>query len=70
VDQLLDDAMLTTDETQRTKDYQQVELLSARDLAVGWYSRNYSSNITRAAVNGVYRYMTAGTWFEGVWIKQ
>ncbi|WP_433297727.1 ABC transporter substrate-binding protein [Pseudonocardia sp. CA-142604] len=70
VDQLLDDAMLTTDEAQRTKDYQQVELLSARDLAVGWYSRNYSSNITRAAVNGVYRYMTAGTWFEAVWIKQ
>jgi hypothetical protein len=44
--------VLTTDEAQRTKDYQQVELLSARDLAVGWYSRNYSSNITRVAVNG------------------
>ena len=54
----------------RTKDYQQVELLSTQDLAVGWYSRNYSSNITRSVVNGVYRYATAGTWFEWVWIAQ
>ncbi|WP_433281064.1 ABC transporter substrate-binding protein [Pseudonocardia xinjiangensis] len=70
VDRLLDEAAVTTDEATRTRDYQQVELLSGRDLAVAWYSRNYSSNITRKEVKGVYRYMTSGVWYERVWLDR
>ncbi|WP_433296844.1 ABC transporter substrate-binding protein [Pseudonocardia sp. CA-142604] len=68
VDRLLDEAAVTTDEATRTRAYQQVELLSGQDLALAWYSRNYSSNITRKEVNGVYRYMTSGVWYERVWL--
>ena len=70
VDRLLDEAAVTTDEATRTRAYQQVELLSGRDLALAWYSRNYSSNITRNDVKGVYRYMTSGAWFERVWLDR
>jgi peptide/nickel transport system substrate-binding protein len=70
VDRLLDEAAVTTDEATRTRDYQQVELLSGHDLALAWYSRNYSSNITRKEVKGVYRYMTSGVWFERVWLDR
>ena len=45
--------MLTTDGGAAHEDYRQVELISGRDLAVGWYSRGYSSTITRPEVNGV-----------------
>lgn len=70
VDRLLDRAMLTTDEAERTAAYQQVELITARDLAVGWFTRGYSSTITRPEVKGVSRYLNLAVWFDRMWIDQ
>ncbi|WP_433293543.1 ABC transporter substrate-binding protein [Pseudonocardia sp. CA-142604] len=70
VDRLLDRAMLTTDPEERAEAYRQVELISGRDLAVGWFSRGYASTITRPEVNGVSRYLNLAIWFDRMWIDR
>ncbi|GAA3104281.1 hypothetical protein GCM10010464_79340 [Pseudonocardia yunnanensis] len=70
VDRLLDRAMLTTDPEERADAYRQVELISGRDLAVGWFSRGYASTITRPEVNGVSRYLNLAIWFDRMWIDR
>jgi peptide/nickel transport system substrate-binding protein len=68
VDRLLDQAEVTTDRAERTRDYQQVELLSGQDLAVAWFSRTYRSTITRRDVNGMDRYPLGTMWFATTWL--
>ncbi|OLT09447.1 hypothetical protein BJF78_30770 [Pseudonocardia sp. CNS-139] len=68
VDRLLAQAQATTDEAQRTRDYQQVEMLSGQDLAVAWFSRTYRSTITRQNVKGVDRYPLSTMWFATTWL--
>jgi ABC-type transport system substrate-binding protein len=70
VDHLLAQARLTTDEAERTRSYQQVELLSGQDLAVAWFSRSYRSTITRQEVNGVERYPAGTLWYARTWLAR
>jgi ABC-type transport system substrate-binding protein len=68
VDRLLDQARATPDAADRTRYYQQVELLSGQDLAVAWFSRTYRSTITRTEVDGVDRYPLGTMWFATTWL--
>jgi ABC-type transport system substrate-binding protein len=70
MDQLLDDAVGTTDEARRTQLYQQVQLLANQDLAVGYYSRGYLSTITKPEVKGVVRYLTRDMFFATTWLDR
>ena len=70
VDRLLDRAAITTDDAERTRLYQQVELLSGQDLAVAWFSRSYRSTITRREVNGMDRYQAGTMWYATTWLDR
>lgn len=70
MDQLLDDAVATTDEARRTQLYQQAQLPANQDLAVGYYSRSYLSTITKPEVKGVVRYLTRDMSFETTWLDR
>lgn len=68
VDALIDRAATTTDEAQRTADYRRIELLTARDVAVGWLARSYLSTITRPEVRGMQRYLSRDTFYATLWL--
>ncbi|GAA3046802.1 ABC transporter substrate-binding protein [Pseudonocardia yunnanensis] len=70
VDQLVLDASATQDAAQRTKDYQQIELLLNQDVAVQWLSRSYLSTITKPQVKGIDRYITRDLFVAGTWIDR
>ena len=70
VDRLLDEAGATTDEAQRTRDYQQVELLTNQDIAVAWLSRSYLSTITKPDVRGVDRYLSRDLFYGSLWLDR
>src|ERR1700754_2428704 len=70
VDQLALDASATQDAAQRTKDYQQIELLLNQDVAVQWLSRSYLSTITKPQVKGIDRYITRDLFVAGTWIDR
>lgn len=53
VDALLDDAVATTDKARQLADYQQVQAIAGKDLAIGWYSRAYTGMLTRDNVKGI-----------------
>src|SRR5262249_50714906 len=53
VDKLLDQAASTTDESVQKQNYQQVEQITGKDLALAWFSRSYLSNIAKPEVKGV-----------------
>jgi ABC-type transport system substrate-binding protein len=67
VDSLLAEAAATSDETERTAAYRQVELSVNQDLAVCWLSRAYLATITRTGVRGVDRYTTREMFFATLW---
>jgi len=70
VDQLLTDAAATDDPAERTKDYQQVELIVNKDLPFLWLSRSYLSTITKPEVKGVDRYITRDLFFGSLWLDR
>ncbi|GAA1281549.1 glutathione ABC transporter substrate-binding protein GsiB [Pseudonocardia aurantiaca] len=70
MDQLLDQATASSDQAERTRLYQQVQLLANQDLAVAWYSRGYLSTITKPEVKGVVRYLTRDMFFATTWLDR
>jgi peptide/nickel transport system substrate-binding protein len=70
VDAMLEQAAATTDEAERTRLYQQVELRSNQDIAVGFYSRGYLSTIVKPEVKGVVRYLTRDMFFATTWLDR
>jgi peptide/nickel transport system substrate-binding protein len=70
VDKALADAGVTTDEAQRTKDYQQVELQVNKDLAVAWISRSYLATITKQDVKGIDRYLSRDMFYATTWLDR
>jgi ABC-type transport system substrate-binding protein len=70
MDQLLDQAVATTDPAERTKLYQQVQLTANQDLAVAFYSRGYLSTIAKPEVKGVDRYLTRDMFFATTWLDR
>lgn len=67
VDALLATAASTDDEAERTRAYQQVELIVNEELAVCWISRGYISTITRNHVRGVVRYPNRDMFYATLW---
>jgi peptide/nickel transport system substrate-binding protein len=70
VDKALSDAGVTTDDAQRTKDYQQVELQVNKDLAVAWISRSYLATITKQDVKGIDRYLSRDMFYATTWLDR
>jgi ABC-type transport system substrate-binding protein len=70
VDKLLDDAAASTDDAQRTKDYQQMELITNQDLALSYYSRGFLSTVAKPEVKGVVRYLTRDMFFATTWLDR
>jgi ABC-type transport system substrate-binding protein len=70
VDALLDQAAATTDDAERTRLYQQVQLLTNQDIAVGYYSRGYLSTIAKPQVKGVVRYLVRDMFFATTWLDR
>jgi ABC-type transport system substrate-binding protein len=70
VDQLLDQAGASTDETERTRLYQQVGLLTNQDIPVAYYSRGYLSTVAKPEVKGVVRYLTRDMFFATTWLDR
>jgi peptide/nickel transport system substrate-binding protein len=70
MDALLDQATASSDPAERTRLYQQVQLLANEDLAVAFYSRGYLSTITRPEVKGVVRYLTRDQFFATTWLDR
>ena len=58
------------DDAKRTADYQQAQLISNQDIAVGYYSRGYLSTITKPEVKGVARYLTRDQFFATTWLDR
>jgi peptide/nickel transport system substrate-binding protein len=70
VDELLDQAAATTDDAERTRLYQQVQLLTNQDIAVAYYSRGYLSTVAKPQVKGVVRYLTRDMFFATTWLDR
>jgi peptide/nickel transport system substrate-binding protein len=70
VDALLDDDAATTDQARRIQDYQQVELISNRDLALLWLSRSYLSTIIKPDVEGIDRYLSRDMFYATTWLDR
>jgi peptide/nickel transport system substrate-binding protein len=70
VDGLLDRAAATTDDTERTRLYQQVQLVTNEDISMAYYSRGYLSTVARSEVKGVVRYLTRDMFFATTWLDR
>jgi ABC-type transport system substrate-binding protein len=70
VDDLLDQAAGTVDETQRQADYREVEKIVNEDLVFCWLSRSFVSTITRNDVKGVVRYLFRDMYFATLWLDR
>jgi peptide/nickel transport system substrate-binding protein len=70
MDALLEKAISTTDDAERTELYRQVQQLATDDLAVVWYSRGYHSVITDKDVKGVVRNSGGATYPEYLWLDR
>ncbi|MCI2419555.1 ABC transporter substrate-binding protein [Saccharopolyspora sp. K220] len=70
MDDLLNQAISTSDPAQRNQIYQQVELLANQDLALGWYSRGYLSTITKPEVKGIDRYVSRDMFYATTWLDR
>jgi ABC-type transport system substrate-binding protein len=70
VDALLDRAAATTDDAERTRLYQQVQLVTNEDIAMAYYSRGYLSTVARPEVKGVVRYLTRDMFFATTWLDR
>ncbi|OLT17578.1 hypothetical protein BJF78_36620 [Pseudonocardia sp. CNS-139] len=70
VDALLDTAARTSDEAERTRAYQEVELRVNQDLIACWLSRGYLATIADPSVKGIDRYVSRDMFFSTVWLDQ
>ncbi|WP_433290240.1 ABC transporter substrate-binding protein [Pseudonocardia sp. CA-142604] len=70
VDRLLDQAASSTDETERTTLYGEVERLVNQDLALLFLNRSYMSTITLPDVRGVQRYITRDLFYANLWLDR
>ncbi|WP_028926690.1 ABC transporter substrate-binding protein [Pseudonocardia acaciae] len=70
MDQLLDQALSTSDPDQRNRLYQQVELLANQDLVLGFYSVGYLSTVTRPELKGVQRYLSRDMFYATTWLDR
>jgi peptide/nickel transport system substrate-binding protein len=70
VDALLDTAASTSDEAERTRAYQQVELQVNRDLVACWLSRSYLATIAKPQVKGLDRYLSRDMFYASVWLDR
>ncbi|WP_232665874.1 ABC transporter substrate-binding protein [Pseudonocardia sp. TRM90224] len=70
VDALLDKAAAATDDAERTRLYQQVQLLTNQDVSMAYYSRGYLSTIAKPQVKGVVRYLTRDMFFATTWLDR
>jgi len=70
VDQLLDKAAASLDDTERKQLYQQLQLITNQDLALAYYSRGYLSTIAKPEVKGVVRYLTRDMFFATTWLDR
>ncbi|GAA1213109.1 ABC transporter substrate-binding protein [Pseudonocardia alaniniphila] len=70
VDKLLATAASTSDEAERTKAYQQVELQVNRDLVACWLSRSYLATIAKPQVKGIDRYTSRDMFYARVWLDR
>ncbi|GAA1319054.1 ABC transporter substrate-binding protein [Pseudonocardia xinjiangensis] len=70
VDALLDTAASTSDEAERTRAYQQVELQVNRDLVACWLSRSYLATIAKPQVKGIDRYTSRDMFYASVWLDR
>jgi ABC-type transport system substrate-binding protein len=70
VDALLDQAAATSDAEERTRLYQQVQLLTNQDISMVYYSRGYLSTVAGRDVKGVVRYLTRDMFFATTWLDR
>ncbi|WP_433273322.1 ABC transporter substrate-binding protein [Pseudonocardia xinjiangensis] len=70
VDALLDRAAATTDDAERTRLYQQVQLVTNQDISMAYTSRGYLSTIAKPEVKGVVRYLTRDMFFGTTWLDR
>ena len=70
VDKLLATAASTSDEAERTRAYQQVELQVNRDLVACWLSRSYLATIAKPQVKGLDRYTSRDMFYATVWLDR
>jgi ABC-type transport system substrate-binding protein len=70
VDALLDRAAATTDDAERTRLYQQVQLVTNQDISMAYTSRGYLSAIAKPEVKGVVRYLTRDMFFGTTWLDR
>jgi ABC-type transport system substrate-binding protein len=70
VDALLDKAASTSDDAERTRLYQQVQLLTNQDVSMAYYSRGYLSTVAKPEVKGVVRYLTRDMFFATAWLDR
>ncbi|GAA1318909.1 ABC transporter substrate-binding protein [Pseudonocardia xinjiangensis] len=70
VDALLDTAAASTDDAERTRLYQQVQLVTNRDISMAYYSRGYLSTVASREVKGVVRYLTRDMFFATTWLDR
>jgi ABC-type transport system substrate-binding protein len=70
VDRLLDQAAASVDDAERTRLYQQLQLITNQDLALAYYSRGYLSTIAKPEVKGVVRYLTRDMFFATTWLDR
>jgi len=70
VDADLRQAAATTDAAERTRLYQEVQLITNQDIAVAYYSRGYLSTIAKKQVKGVVRYLTRDMFFATTWLDR
>ncbi|OLT20366.1 hypothetical protein BJF78_09595 [Pseudonocardia sp. CNS-139] len=70
MDELLDQAAISPDQAERTRLYQEVQLLANQDLVDAWYSRGYLSTIAASDVKGVVRYLNRSQFYATAWLDR
>jgi ABC-type transport system substrate-binding protein len=70
VDALVDVAARTSDEAERTKAYQDIELKVNQDLVACWLSRGHLTTIAKPSVKGIDRYVSRDMFYANVWVDR
>ena len=70
VDAILDQAAASVDDAERTRLYQQLQMITNEDLVLSYYSRGYLSTIAKPEVKGVVRYLTRDLFFATTWLDR
>jgi peptide/nickel transport system substrate-binding protein len=70
LDALLDTAARTSDEAERTKAYQEIELKVNQELLYCWLSRGFLATIAKPEVKGIDRYISRDMFFATAWVDR